>query len=302
MAVYSIKDLEKLTGIKAHTIRVWELRYGLIRPARTETNIRFYTDAELKMLFNIALLNKKGHKISKIAGLTASQIEEQVATIGENTVEHDGQLDALTLAMIDLDEVKFDHILDQNIAEMGFERAVLEIIYPFLDKLNLLWLTGSVRPAHESFVGNLIRQKIVVAIDREASPPRPARTFLLFLPEGESDELSLLFMHFLLKTRRNRAIYLGQHISLNDLKDVCSALKPDHVFTIINEPMPRQPLQNWVDQLHATLPQTHFLLTGQQFFSQPVRLPSNATLHKSLGETIQFLDGFSARPSGRSAG
>jgi MerR family transcriptional regulator, light-induced transcriptional regulator len=291
VAVYSIKDLEKLTGIKAHTIRIWEVRYGLITPARTQSNIRFYTDLELKTLFNIALLNKNGYKISKIALLTKEQISEKVSSISENNFEHASQLDALTLAMIDMDEAKFDRIISQNIKELGFERVMLEVLYPFLDKLNLLWLTGSVSPAHENFIGNLIRQKIIVAIEQAStSTHRDARSFLLFLPEGELQELSLLFMYFLVKTRKNRVIYLGQHNSLSDVRDVCQSLNPDYVFTIINDPMPRQPIQLWLEQLHAQMPHTHFLLTGQQFFSQPVKPPTNTTLFRSLFDMIHFLD------------
>ena len=165
------------------------------------------------------------------------------------------------------------------------------VLYPFLDKLNLLWITGSVSPAHENFIGNLIRQKIIVAIDQiPVATGRDAKTFLLFLPDGESQELSLLFMHYLVKSRNHRAIYLGQHSTMADLKEVASHLNPDFVFTIINDPMPRQPLQNWLDQLRKHLPDTHFLLTGQQFFVQSVKLPGAATLFKSLGETVDFLD------------
>lgn len=301
MAIYSIRDLEKLTGIKAHTIRIWEVRYGFIKPARTESNVRFYTDSELKTLFNIALLNKNGHKISTIARFSKTEIDEKVASIAENNVENESQLDALTLSMIDFDEAKFDRIINQNIHEMGFERAMLNVIYPFLDKLKLLWLTGSVSPAHENFVGHLIRQKIMVAIDR-LPPDRLAnpRTWLLFLPDGETDETTLLFMNFLLKTRKNRVIYLGLNTSTNDLKEICSTLKPDHAGTFLNGPLPRQPLQSWLDFIKNRIPHTHFVLAGQQFFSQQVELPGNCTLHRSLLETIQFLDLQPARTAPKS--
>lgn len=263
----------------------------MISPQRTPTNIRFYTDNELKSLFNIALLNKHGHKISKIAQLTTDQISEKVALLADNNVENDTQLDALTLAMIDIDEAKFDRIVRQNVDELGFERTMLHVLYPFLDKLNLLWLTGSVSPAHENFIGNLIRQKIIAAIDQlPVAAGREAKKFLLFLPEGESQELSLLFMHYLVKSRGHRAIYLGQHSTFLDLKEVAGRLKPDFVFTIINEPLPRQPLQNWLDQLRAHLPEAQLLLTGQQFFVQAVKLPGNSTLFSSLGETVLFLE------------
>lgn len=291
MAIYSIRDLEKLTGIKAHTIRIWEVRYGFIKPARTESNVRFYTDSELKRLFNIALLNRNGYKISQIARFSKFEIDEKVAGIAENNVENESQLDALTLSMIDLDEAKFDRIIRQNMAERGFEQTMFEVIFPFLDKLKLLWLTGSFSPAHENFVGHLLRQKIMVEIDRlPLAGKAHSRTWLLFLPDGETEELSLLFMNFLLKTRKNQVIYLGQHTSSTNLREICSSLKPDHAFTFVNVPMPRQPLQAWLDFIKKEIPHTHFVVTGVQFFSQPVELPGNCTLLRNLAETVRFLD------------
>jgi MerR family transcriptional regulator, light-induced transcriptional regulator len=291
VAVYSIKDLEKLTGIKAHTIRIWEERYGLIVPNRTQSNIRFFTDLELKKLFNVALLNKNGLKISKIAKMSSDEIAEKASDFSEQNHESEAQIDALTLAMLNLDEGKFNAIFHQNIKEFGFERAMLELIYPFLDKLNLLWLTGSVSPAHENFIQNLIRQKMIAAIDAlPANFNKNALTYLLFLPENETQELSLLFMYFLAKLRGNRVIYLGLGNSLGDIKDICSIAKPNFAFTIINDPLPRMPLQQWLNLIQNQIPNTQFLITGQLFFSQPVQIPNNFTLLKSLGEAMQLLD------------
>lgn len=159
MAVYSISDLEKLSGIKAHTIRVWEQRYSIIEPKRTKTNIRYYQDADLKFLLNIALLNKNGIKISKIAKMSKGEIAEKVAAISEINFEYGTQLDALTISMIEMDESKFDRIVSTNIQQSGFEHTMLEIIYPFLEKLSVLWLTGSINPVQENFMSYLIRQK-----------------------------------------------------------------------------------------------------------------------------------------------
>ena len=159
MAIYSIRDLEKLTGIKAHTIRIWEQRYGLITPARTETNIRYYTDENLRHLFNIALLNRNGLKISKLAQMSPDEIASQGAAIAQNNPNPNPQIDSLTLAMIDLNEAAFERVFLEYMGANGFERAMLELVYPFLDKLRLLWLTNSISPAHEKFVGQIIRRK-----------------------------------------------------------------------------------------------------------------------------------------------
>ena len=294
MAVYSIKDLEKLTGVKAHTIRIWEQRYNLIEPKRTKTNIRYYCDADLKHLINIALLNRHGHKISKIADLSPNEIVEQASAISDcDLLEYDTQLDSLTIAMIELNEYKFDHILTTNIEKIGFECTMLKVIYPFLERLSILWLTGSVNAVQEHFMSNLLRQKAISAIDQEplVSPrERDAKRFMIYLPEGERQELSLLFMYFLLKTRRHQVIYLGCEMSCEDLYDAYTIRKPDYIFTLINEPFLKTPIQQYVNKLSEQFSDCQILLSGYQVTSKNLRLPSNVSACKSLNETIQFID------------
>jgi DNA-binding transcriptional MerR regulator len=293
MAIYSIRDLEKLTGIKAHTIRIWEQRHGLIEPARTETNIRYYTDENLRHLFNIALLNKHGYKISRIARMLPEEITRRVTEITATNTSQNAQIDALTLAMIDLDEATFDRIISTYMQENGFEQMVLELVYPFLDKLNVLWLTNSVSPAHEKFVGNLIRRKLMAAIDREpAEPQREAHTFLLYTPEGESQELTLLFVHYLLRRRRQRVVNLGANTALSDLRDACQPLHPDFIFTILQEPLAKQSIQVYVDQVAdcAGASPAQVLLTGAQLFVNAVKLPANARVLSGLPDMLVFLD------------
>ena len=290
MAVYSISDLEKLSGIKAHTIRVWEQRYNIIQPKRTKTNIRYYQDEDLKLLLNIALLNKNGIKISKIAKMTKVEIAEKVSAISEINFEYGTQLDALTISMIEMDEFKFDRIISTNIQQLGFERTMLEIIYPFLDKLSVLWLTGSINPVQENFMSYLIRQKIIVAINNLPLPlGKHTRKFIIYLPEGERQELSLLFMHYLLKSRKNHVIYLGQEISLTDLIDAYKIQQPDYLFTMITETFAKESVQDYIDKLASTFPECRILLSGYQVVVQPVDPPANVTILKSLSQTLEFL-------------
>ena len=291
MAVYSISDLEKLSGIKAHTIRVWEQRYAIIEPKRTKTNIRYYQDSDLKFLLNIALLNKNGIKISKIAKMSREEIAEKVAAISEINFEYGTQLDALTISMIEMDESKFDRIVSTNIQQQGFERTMLEIIYPFLEKLSVLWLTGSINPVQENFMSYLIRQKIIVAIDNEPLPStRNNETYLIFLPEGEKQELTLLFMHYLLKSRKKHVIYLGQDISLTDLQDAYKIQKPDYIFTMISETFSREPVQSYVDKMADTFSDCKVLLSGYQVVAQQVAPPENVMILRSLQHTLEFLE------------
>ena len=292
MAIYSIRDLEKLTGIKAHTIRIWEQRYHLVSPARTDTNIRYYTDENLRHLFNVALLNRYGYKISKLAKMQPQEIAARVSEIAENNGSANSQVDALTLAMIDLDEAAFDRIFSSYSWEHGFERTMLELVYPFLDKLNVLWLTHSVSPAHEKFITNLIRRKLMCAIDKEpVDTQKESAKFLLYLPEGESQELTLLFMHYLLRSRHQKVVYLGANTSLADLRDACQPFHPDYVFTILQEPLARQSVQTYIDNAAQIVTSGRLLLSGAQLFVNPVKMPANAQVLGGLPDTLQFLDG-----------
>jgi len=290
VAIYSIKDLEKLSGIKAHTIRMWEQRYGLLQPKRTATNIRYYDDEDLRHVLNVALLNKNGHKISKIAGMSHSEIAEKLADISTLNIESGAQLDALTLSMIEMDEQKFNRIISANISQIGFERTMLEVIYPFLEKLSLLWLTGSIHPVQESFMSYLIRQKLIVEIDKAPDPQGPhIRKFMMYLPEGERQELSVLFMHYLLKSRNIHVIYLGQNISLNDIRDACKVHQPDYLFTMITESFARESVQGYVDKLAEHFPQTQILLSGYQVIAQGVQPPPNVHILNSLDQTLSMV-------------
>lgn len=294
MAIYSIRDLEKLTGIKAHTIRIWEQRYGLVTPARTDTNIRYYTDENLRHLFNVALLNKNGLKISKLAQMTPEEIAAKGAAIAQNNPNPNSQIDALTLAMIDLNEAAFEQVFVEYVGIHKFESAMLELVYPFLDKLRLLWLTNSISPAHEKFVGQIIRRKLMCAVD-QAVPKPDSPVFLLYSPEGEMQELTLLFIQYLLRSRGMRVAYLGANVAVGDLKDACHALKPDYVFTILQEPLPRHPIQIYVDNIAQAIGNSELLLTGQQFFVGPINLPPSATVLNGLPGTLQFLEGIKAK-------
>ena len=291
MAIYSIKDLEKLSGIKAHTIRIWEQRYGIITPKRTNTNIRYYQDSDLKHLLNIALLNKNGTKISIIAKMGKGEIAQKVAAISEVNFKYDTQIDALTIAMIEMNEYKFDRIISTYIQQLGFERTVLEIIYPFLEKLGLLWLTGSINPVHENFMSYLIRQKAIVAIDNQPfATGQNIKTFLIYLPEGETQELSLLLLHYLLKARGNRVIYLGLNISLEDIEDAYLISKPDYIYTLITESYTNKPVKDYVNTLSKMFPNSSILLSGYQVIAQKVKATNNVKILGSLGDTINFLD------------
>ncbi|NJC27731.1 MerR family transcriptional regulator [Neolewinella antarctica] len=292
VAVYSISDLEKLTGIKAATLRAWEQRYGIVTPKRTETNIRYYLDADLRKLLNVALLNKNGVKISKIAKMSGEERTEKVASLSPISVSSNAELDTMTLATVEMDEFKIGHILDTNIKQRGIEATMLEVVYPFLEKLGVLYFTGSVTPVQESFIASIIRQKIIAAIDK-ITPPRRKRgpVFALYLPDGERQELSLLFMNYLLRKRNFRTIYLGGNISISDLNDFYRHQQPDYLFTIISNAFIYEPVEQHVTNVLEACPESTLLLTGYQASMHDFTDIGRLRVMQGLEATLDFVDG-----------
>ncbi|MEL6358276.1 MAG: helix-turn-helix-type transcriptional regulator, partial [Bacteroidota bacterium] len=240
---------------------------------------------------NIALLNKNGIKISKIAGMSDAEKANKIAEFSSVKIQHDTQLDALTISMIELDEFMFNHIIDANISQSGFEKTMLEVIYPFLDKLSVLWLTGSVNAVQESFVSNLIRAKLIAAINELSTKvDRSEPGYLLFLPDGEQQELSLLFMHYLLRVRGKRSLYLGQDISLIDLKDAAPIFQPTYLFTILSETFVREPVIQYLDGILEHLPNCKLLVTGYQVAVQHIPGHPRLQLLRSLNDTIALIE------------
>lgn len=292
MAVYSITDLEKLTGIKAHTIRIWEKRYDIIQPKRTDTNIRYYLDEDLKNILNIALLNRKGIKISKIACMSNEQMLEKVAELSDINVGPENQLDALTLSMIDLDEYNFDKIINSNIKQHGFEHTLVEMIYPLLDKLSLMCLTGSIKPVHENFMSYLIRRKIISAIDKlPIQKERASTKFMIFLSEGELQELSLLLVHYLLKSRNFQIVNIGMNNSINDVMEGIHASKPDYCFAIFNDTNNKIPVHHIMNTLVEQNAHIKFLISGYRAVSdQEIKEANNLEILANMNDVVQYLD------------
>ena len=291
MSSYSIKDLEQLSGIKAHTLRIWEQRYNFIIPKRTETNIRYYDDNDLKLILNVSLLRENGYKISKIAEMDQEQMAQAVLEITEKSYSFNDQIHSLVLAMVDLDEERFEKIMSSNILQTGFESTMLNIIFPFLTKIGVLWQTGSISPAQEHFISNLIRQKLIVAIDACYVPSKEVkRKYLLFLPEGELHEISLLFCHYLIKSRKNKVVYLGQNVPMEDLFQVCETYKPDFLVSVFTSAPLQTKVQQYIDTLSSRLPNTMLFLSGYQVVGQDLRAPENVRFFLRLEMFLNALE------------
>ena len=297
MGRYSIKDLEKLSGIKAHTLRIWEQRYGIVNPKRSPTNIRYYDDEDLQLLLNISFLNRNGLKISKIAQLNHDEIRHTVKRISSSNLDFPNQVNALVIAMVNLDEERFEKIIATNTLQFGFEQTMLKIVYPFLKQIGILWQTGSINPAHEHFISNLIRQKLIVAVDGQISSLNPqARKYLLFLPEGELHELSLLFSAFLIKSRHNRVIYLGQNLPTSDLPSVLELYKPDYVFTVLTTYPANQEILAFIENLKGMCGHAQLLLSGYQAITRKGDIDPAIPVFNDMNAFIEFLEEKSPKP------
>lgn len=291
MSNYSIKDLEQLSGIKAHTLRIWEQRYDILKPTRTDTNIRTYDDVDLKLVLNIALLKEHGYKISEIAQMSAESMAREVMVISDKQMNYPDQIHALTISMLDLDEERFEKIISTNTLQFGFENMMTNIIHPFLSRIGTLWMTGSIGPAQEHFISNLIRQKIIVAIDGQLPSLKVgAKKYLLFLPEGELHETSLLFANYLVRARQNKVVYLGQSLPFEELVFAYNVHKPDYLFTVITSVPAQDEIQKYVYKLAHTFPNTKILITGYQVIGQDLDCPDNVEILTQVKHLISFAE------------
>lgn len=290
MAVYTINDIEKLSGVKAHTIRIWEKRYSFLPNRRTDTNIRYYQDEDLELILNIAHLNRNGLKISKIANLSAEEIKQKVANSCEVDAIFDQQIDGLMLSMFELNEFKFLKILNHKIKEFGFEKTMDNFIYPLLDKLSIMWIAGSVKSVHENFINNIIKRKLVIEIDKiKVDYSNNEKKFFIYLPEYEAHEMSILYTYYLLKSHGVNTLYLGSQLTINDVKDAFDIFKPSHIFTIFNDSFSETPLQPYIDSLLEKTGDAKILISGYQTIQQKIQNTERVFTLKSLEEIKSFI-------------
>lgn len=291
---FSIKELEKLTGIKAHTLRIWEQRYGVLVPDRTETNIRTYDENDLKIILNIALLNANGMRISKIAALSNEEISQHVLDVTESADQNDSLLNSLTLTMLELDEDKFERVLSNVVIKLGFEKALVEVIYPFLDRIGILWQTNTIVPAQEHFISNLIRHKLIVAADAQiTSYKENAKRFVMFLPEGELHEVGLLFANFIVRSKGHRTVYLGQTVPLSDLDVINDIYNPDAFFTVLTYQTGIEDVKPFLEQMHDKFPDKTILVAGSRIEESGVKnVWNNVEFVQDYEDMIRLVNSF----------
>jgi len=263
MEQYSIRDLEKLSGIKAHTIRVWERRFGILKQHRTETNRRRYGDSELRRLINIAILHRSGFKISVICKLPEQEIEEKVSFLSKDTNQSDTQIDTLITSMIDQNEKAVNELLIRCIMNRGIEDTFTELIFPFLKKIGVMWHTGSLDIGLEHFISNIFRQRIISSIDSlSAGFNKNRKKVILFLPENELHELALLFFNYIIKKAGHETLYLGQSTPLFSAVRVNNSWKADIIVTGVLSGYPEINPEEFISLLAKAFSGQKILIAG----------------------------------------
>lgn len=253
---FTISDIENLTRIKAHTLRVWEQRYNLLQPKRTETGHRYYDGEDLKLLLRVSWLYHHHFKISHIARFSEQEMKEKALGLESTPLAPEQLLNRLMEVSIDLDEEGFRATLDRAIQQQGFQSTMLSVVFPFLKKLGLFWLTGHVIPSQEHFASAIIIQKILTETDALPMPLalQSKRNVLLFTPTGEHHEIPILFVRYLMKKSGLPFTYMGSGVSLDTLKEYCTKKQVSELYFHLITNLTRKDLVTYLQELQAIAP------------------------------------------------
>jgi len=292
---FSIKDLENLTGIKAHTIRIWEKRYNLLEPERTDTNIRTYNLENLQKLLNVSFLNNNGYKISKISNLDKAKIPELVNEINQKNNEQDHAIKDFKLAMLNFDQALFYSTYNNLKTNKSFKDIFYNVFIPLLSELGILWQTGTITPAHEHFISTLIRQKILVNTELVQSEniPNSNKIFVLYLPDNEIHELGLMFINYELASKGFRTIFLGQSVPIDNLKSLLH-LNGEIIFVSYFTIKPeKEHLLDYLSEFQKEIlngNDSKFWILGYMLEHLDHRLlPNNISTFKSIEDLVKIL-------------
>lgn len=290
---YRINDLERLTGVKAHTIRIWEKRYDLISPTRSDTNRRFYSDAQLMRLMNVSTLLEHGHKISHLAAMSDEELAahlEQLHRVPSESTINAAYIHDLTAAMVAFNEPLFTEVFAAATKQLGFFEGMINVFYPFLRKAGLLWRTDKAVPIQEHFATCIIRNKLVTAADTLPASATGGDKFMLFLPPGEWHDVGLLFTNYILRSRGYSTVYLGQCVPYEDLDLVINAVSPQYIVTFFISPKPHHEIEAEINTLANKYPYLKVLISGDQSLLTEAAVSAANVLHlKSVGDLIAIL-------------
>jgi len=290
MAIYSIHEIEELTGVKAHTIRMWEKRYGLDVSKRTKGNVRYFEEDGLKMLLNISVLNKSGVKISKIAKMDEGEIKSKAAEAAHVHSSHLGGVDALTLSIINLDQSSFDTIVNKHIKQEGFKSTLENLIFPLFDKVNEMYLTGTVKPVNEAFLNQLLLGKMLVQIDQlRAKIPSTAPKYFLFQPALSNEELSVVILNYYLVYHGLQAINIGANIMPNDIVEAYEVHQPNYIIGLFNALPEDVSVMQYVDTIKNKCPDSELVLSGYLVLTEGIAPSEGVKVMEDLNTLLDFI-------------
>lgn len=279
MAYYTIKELETISGVKAHTIRIWEQRYELLNPERTDTNIRRYTDSDFKKLLNVVSLMNFGLKISKLGEMSNAEIEESLnkeLLQADAKSAHESWINAMIVSMVNFDQEAFETLFNQLSMKYGLREVFINVIYPFLTKVGFLWLSEGLMPAQEHFVSSLIRQKLFAAIDDISPNPKNKEVFVLFLQQDENHDIPLLFSSWIIQSYGYKVIFLGQRVPFDNIKTTVETVKATHLLTFFVAGSNSTKIQKQLDKLTTEFPDLQLYYSGNYALMEGLKPAKNA--------------------------
>ena len=284
-----MSQIEVLTRISAHKLRIWERRYGFPKPLRTDTNIRYYSDDQLKKLLNVGILNRNGYRISVITKMSPEEMYENVNNILSNiTSEFQDEINALILHMLEYNEKEFQSVFQRSVIRRGFLDTIIQVIYPFLNQIGILWGTNKVIVSQEHFITNLIRQKIIAAIDALPLPMENAPSIALFLLNNEDHEIGLLLSFFIAKSLGWRVFYLGQRVPSDNIPGFVEKINPDAMLTLFIAPISNTEISK-IQRMFNTIPSTPLLVSGSAYLTKTINECSQCIHMNNPQEFIEFL-------------
>jgi len=290
----SISNLEQLSGVPIHTIRIWERRYNALEPQRSSGGTRFYTDHDLKRLLNIVSLQQAGIKISQACALSGAQIdallEEDLNTSISSNASHEFYISQLLKDGVNYNELAFSMLLDRCINDYGMLECYTKVMFPLLQRLGLMWQLDHICPAHEHFIAAIVRQKLMTAIASIPLTQQTGPTWLLFLPEDEGHDIPLLFANFLLRNHGFKVVYLGERVPMDSLKDAQTAVHAENMLFFMVRQRPIKEAADYLSELGKTFNESNIYLAGNGRLIGELELPHNVNWFSSISAFTQILN------------
>lgn len=287
---YSIKDLENFTQIKAHTIRIWEQRYGLLEPKRTNTNIRYYSEDDLKKILNISLLYTSGYKISKIAQLTETEImEEAKSYILVTETDKQSAIDTITMLLLDFNGSAIKKVLETELAKTKFDNLYESLVLPLLNKIGQLWQVNSIKVIHEHYFSNIFREFLISNIEAVKTKPDPLKSAFLFLHDHEEHEFSILIYYYILKSNGYECHYFGQKVPMKEISSAFAHIKPQIVVSTFTAKLSEKNFMKIEATLVEMSKTSLVIVSGSQITNSDIKLTRDLTLVKNIDQLKRLL-------------